>query len=307
MSAYRAVGLLLGVLADSLVGEPRRTAPKRPVALVPKAAAALSDRIGGNGAAVVLTAGSVAVGVLADRIAERRPALRLVTLAAGTWSVLGGARIAVDGTELARELESGDLESARRDISASDPRCTADLDLPALSRASIEIVADQTSAAVVSPLFWGALAGTPGLLGARTAAVLGKRRGARGEPGVVARRLDELAHLVPARLTAMLTTAAAPVVGGSAPSAWRAWRRDAAAHPDPNAGRAEAAFAGALEIRLGGRTVYPAGVAELPVLGAGRNPDAGHVIRAVELSRVVGLCALGVSVVVAALSGLRRR
>jgi adenosylcobinamide-phosphate synthase len=66
----------------------------------------------------------------------------------------------------------------------------------------------------------------------------------------------------------------------------------------------EAAFAGALEIRLGGRTVYPHGVEERPVLGDGRNPDAGHVTRAVELSRVVGLLAAGAAV---ALAVLRRR
>ncbi|NBH01914.1 cobalamin biosynthesis protein, partial [Amycolatopsis sp. SID8362] len=77
--------------------------------------------------------------------------------------------------------------------------------------------------------------------------------------------------------------------------------------PSPNAGRVEAAFAGALEIRVGGRTVYPHGVAELPVLGVGRNPDAGHVTRAVELSRVVGWLAAVTSVLLAAVAGLRRR
>ncbi|MEV6626648.1 cobalamin biosynthesis protein, partial [Amycolatopsis sp. NPDC051114] len=99
----------------------------------------------------------------------------------------------------------------------------------------------------------------------------------------------------------------APVVGGSAGGAWRAWRRDTIAHPSPNAGRVEAAFAGALEVRVGGRTVYPHGVAELPVLGVGRNPDAGHVTRAVELSRVVGWLAAVTSVVLAVVAGFRRR
>uniref|UniRef100_UPI000557C9A0 cobalamin biosynthesis protein n=1 Tax=Saccharomonospora iraqiensis TaxID=52698 RepID=UPI000557C9A0 len=69
---------------------------------------------------------------------------------------------------------------------------------------------------------------------------------------------------------------------------WRAWRRDTVLHPGPNTGRVEAAFAGALGVRLGGRTVHPHGPRELPVLGEGRTPDAGHVTRAVELSRVVG-------------------
>jgi len=43
------------------------------------------------------------------------------------------------------------------------------------------------------------------------------------------------------------------------------------------------------------------------VLGVGRNPDAGHVTRAVELSRVVGWLAGATSVLVAVLTGLRRR
>lgn len=281
--------------------------------MLPEAADALARRIGTAAATTAVTAGAVATGVLAERMTRRHRLLRTLVVAAGTWSVLGGARIAADGTDLARDLESGDLDTARARIATTDPRCTEDLDLPGLSRAAIEVVADRTSNAVVSPLVWGAVAGLPGMLGARTVTVLGRRPGmelaiaSAHSADPVARRLDEVANLVPARLTATLTTAAAPVVGGSAPSAWQAWRRDTAAHPSPNAGRAEAAFAGALEIRLGGRTVYPRGVAELPVLGAGRNPDAGHVTRAVELSRVVGLCAVGVSAVLAAASGLGRR
>ncbi|WP_253830151.1 cobalamin biosynthesis protein CobD/CbiB [Prauserella aidingensis] len=313
MSAHRAVGLLLGVVADGLVGEPRRAAPSRPVTVLPEAADALARRIGTAAATTAVTAGAVAAGMLAERVTGRHRLLRTLAVAAGTWSVLGGARIAADGTDLARDLESGDFDTARARIAAADPRCTEDLDLPGLSRAAIEVVADQTSNAVVSPLVWGAVAGLPGMLGARTVTVLGRRPGmeldiaSAHSADPVARRLDEVANLVPARLTATLTTAAAPVVGGSAPSAWQAWRRDTAAHPSPNAGRAEAAFAGALEIRLGGRTVYPRGVAELPVLGAGRNPDAGHVTRAVELSRVVGLCAVGVSAVLAGVSSVGRR
>nr|WP_221219809.1 cobalamin biosynthesis protein [Prauserella isguenensis] len=304
---------MLGVVADGLVGEPRRAAPSRPVTVLPDAADALARRIGTAAATTAVTAGAVAAGVLAERVTARHRLLRTLAVAAGTWSVLGGARIAADGTDLARDLESGDFDTARARIATADPRCTEDLDLPGLSRAAIEVVADQTSNAVVSPLVWGAVAGLPGMLGARTVTVLGRRAGmeldiaSTRSADPVARRLDEVANLAPARLTATLTTAAAPIVGGSAPSAWQAWRRDTAAHPSPNAGRAEAAFAGALEIRLGGRTVYPRGVAELPVLGAGRNPDAGHVTRAVELSRVVGLCAVGVSAVLAAVSSLGRR
>ncbi|WP_199433883.1 cobalamin biosynthesis protein CobD/CbiB [Qaidamihabitans albus] len=289
MSGARAAGLLLGVLADGAVGGKQRGRP-----------------VGG-----AATATAVLFGVAAGRAGRGRPVLRAASTAAATWAVLGAARIAADGTQLARDLETGELRSARGILSALDTRCTDELDVIGLSRASVEAVAEHTSDQVVAPLAWGAVAGVPGLLGSRGITAL-RRRAAGWGPryrwaGWVLARLDELVHLLPARVAAALTVAAAPVVGGSAGAAWRAWRRDTAVHPSPNAGRVEAAFAGALEIRLGGRTVYPHGVVELPVLGDGRNPDAGHVTRAVELSRVVGWLATAASAVFAVLAGLRGR
>jgi len=156
---------------------------------------------------------------------------------------------------------------------------------------------------VVAPLLWGAVAGVPGLLGYRVVRALD----GSAEHGWLAARLDDAANLVPSRATAALTAACAPAVGGSAPGAWQVWRRDGSAHPRPNHGQVEAAFAGALEVRLGGRTVYPHGVRERPVLGHGRTPDAGDLTRGVELSRVVGAAAAVASAVLAVLVGAGRR
>ncbi len=73
-------------------------------------------------------------------------------------------------------------------------------------------------------------------------------------------------------------------------------RRDGAAHPSPNAGRLEAAFAGALDVRLGGPLSYE-GVAELrPRLGDGREPTSADVRRATRLSIAVGAAAAALSV-----------
>jgi adenosylcobinamide-phosphate synthase len=94
----------------------------------------------------------------------------------------------------------------------------------------------------------------------------------------------------------------APVAGGSAAGAWRTWRRNGAAHPSPNAGRCEAALAGALGVRLGGRNVYGSRVEERPALGDGRPPVRGDVRRATRLSRAVWTTAAAL----AAASRLRR-
>ncbi|HKN55808.1 MAG TPA: cobalamin biosynthesis protein [Amycolatopsis sp.] len=295
MGAARAIGLVLGVAADGVLGDPRR----RPTV------SAFRRVAGSPGRGLAIAGFAVAGGLLLERAARDRPLVQASATAVSTWAVLGAAGLALDGTSLARDLEECNFEPARETLSSLDPRLADDLSAIALSRASVETLAENTSDVVVAPLVWGAVAGVPGLLGARAVSLL---RRAHARPGHwVVDRLDELVHLIPTRVAAALTVLAAPVVGGSAGGAWRAWRRDTIAHPSPNAGRVEAAFAGALEVRVGGRTVYPHGVEERPVLGVGRNPDAGHVTRAVELSRVVGWLAGATSVLVAVLTGLRRR
>ncbi|GLY68235.1 cobalamin biosynthesis protein CobD [Amycolatopsis taiwanensis] len=282
VSAARAIGLLLGAAADEAITGSRRV-----------------ERVLDGKSGLLLAGAALAAGVGVERAGRTRPVLQAFGTAVATWAVLGGAGLATNGTKLARDLEEGELESARAKLAELDTRRTDSLDVIGLSRASVESVAQHTSHTVVGPLFWGAVAGIPGMVFSRLVTALRDR--AR-----VFARFGAIVDLVPTRFTAALTVTGAPVVGGSASGAWRAWRRDTIAHPNPNEGRVEAAFAGALEIRLGGRTVYPHGVEERPVLGDGRNPDAGHVTRAVELSRVIGWLTALSSAVLAALLEVRR-
>ena len=306
MGAGRALGLLLGVAADAVFGDPRRF---HPVAAFGSSAAALEKRVYADSQAAgvaytaVLVGSTVAAGVAVERLARRHWLAQTVTTALATWTVLGGRSLATEGTAMGRELDSGDVEAARARLPHLCGRDASRLDTFGLARATVESVAENTSDAVVAPLVWGAVFGVPGLLGYRAAntldAMVGHKSARYRRFGWASARLDDLLNLLPSRLAALLTVGGAPVVGGSASQALETWRRDAAAHPSPNAGQVEAAFAGALEIRLGGRTVYSHGVEERPVLGHGRNPDSGHVTRAVELSRVVGFGAGLISAFVA--------
>ena len=139
-------------------------------------------------------------------------------------------------------------------------RDTAELSPEEVARATVESVAENASDAVVAPLLWGAVAGLPGLLGYRAAntldAMIGHRSPRYLRFGWAAARLDDLANWVPARLAALAAAAWAPLVGGTAGNAVGVVRRDAGRHPSPNAGVVEAAFAGALDVRLGGRNAY---------------------------------------------------
>jgi adenosylcobinamide-phosphate synthase len=302
----RAVGLLLGVAADGAFGDPRRGHPVAGFGQLAGRVERLVYRdakLPGVAFTALLTGGAAGLGIVLERSTRDHPLLRTASTAAVTWAVLGGRSLAVQGAAIGRELDGGEVTAARERLPHLCGRDPSRLDVEGLARAAVESVAENTSDAVVAPLLWGAVAGVPGLLAYRAVntldAMVGYRNARYRRFGWASARLDDVVNLLPARVAAALTVAGAPVVGGSCRGAWQAWRQDAAAHPSPNAGRVEAAFAGALEVRLGGRTVYAHGVEERPVLGEGRAPDAGHVTRAVELSRVVGVMAAALAVVLA--------
>jgi adenosylcobinamide-phosphate synthase len=310
-SAYAfAFGAVAGYAADAVFGDPRRG---HPVAGFGRFASALERRLyrdhrGAGTAFALATAGSVAVTALvAERAVRRHPAALATLTAAATWTVLGGASLTREARVIARALERGDLAAARDRLPHLCGRDPRHLDEQQLARAVVESVAENTADAVVNALTWGALAGAPGLLAFRAVNTLDAMVGHRSPRlirfGWASARLDDVAGWPGARLTALLTVAASE----DRARAWRVWRRDAASHPSPNAGHAEAAFAGALGVRLGGTLQYGARTEHRPVLGAELRPVAvADVERACRLSRRVGALALTATVAVALLRGARR-
>ena len=285
--------MLAGYLADLALGDPQRG---HPVAVFGQAAASL-ERFTYRDSRI---AGVVHVGVLVGALGVLGTALQraagrgfwsVVATAAATWVSLGGTSLARTGVSMAELLERGDVEAARRLLPSLCGRDPARLDSAGLTRAALESVAENTSDAQVAPLLWAAAGGVPAVLGYRGIntldAMIGHRSPRYLRFGWAAARLDDAANFVAARATAALVVLCAWVVGGSPSGAVRAWRRDAARHPSPNAGAVEAAFAGALSVRLGGPTHYHHELQIRPTLGDGRQPTVADLRRAVELSRVV--------------------
>ncbi|WP_410875322.1 cobalamin biosynthesis protein [Nocardia sp. A7] len=303
-----AAGLVLGFVIDRVFADPRRW---HPVAGFGSAAVALEkstyadDRRAGVVHEVVAVGSVVGVGVLASR--GRGYGGVLVT-ALATWTALGGRSLVRAGHAMADRLEAEDLTGARELLPSLCGRDPSVLDAEGLARAALESIAENTSDAAVAPLLWGAVAGVPGVLGYRAVNTLDAMIGYRNERyerfGWAAARTDDVANLVPARVTGLLTAGLASLVGGKPSGALRAWRRDAAEHPSPNAGVVEAAMAGALGIRLGGRTQYRHGIELRPTLGDGPTPSPADLRRAVRMSAGVQVGALAVAV---AISALRRR
>jgi adenosylcobinamide-phosphate synthase len=296
----RVVGVLAGYLADLLLADPRRG---HPVAGFGAAAAAVErityrDRRISGAAHVGLLIGAVSLlGAALQRQAQRRgPAWRVAATAVATWIALGGTTLARTGLAMGDLLSRDDVEGAKRLLPALCGRDPAQLDAEGLTRAAVESVAENTSDATVAPLLWATVGGVPAVLGYRAVntldAMVGHRSPRYARFGWAAARLDDAANYVAARMTAALVVLCAPIVGGSPAGALRAWHRDAARHPSPNAGVVEAAFAGALGVRLGGPTAYRYELQIRPTLGEGAPPSVADLRRAVQLSRAVQAAAV---------------
>lgn len=166
-------------------------------------------------------------------------------------------------------LQAGDIALARQKVAMIVGRDPAQLDAPAIARASLESLAENASDGVIAPLFWGALLGLPGIAAYKAINTLDSMIGHRSDRyaafGGFAARLDDAANFIPARLTGILIALPAWRRG-----AFSAMLRAAPRHRSPNAGWPEAAMAAALGVRLSGPRTYASHVSDEPWL----NPSA---------------------------------
>lgn len=185
-----------------------------------------------------------------------------------------------------RPLIAGDLPKARRAVSMIVGRSPDTLDEPGVTRAALESLAENTSDGIVAPVFWGAVAGLPGIAAYKMINTLDSMIGHRNARylhfGWASARLDDLVNLIPARATGLLFALAS----GRPRHAGRVILRDARRHRSPNAGWPEAAIAGALGVRLSGPRIYDGHVAPEPWLNAGApDPSPASLTRGLRLYR----------------------
>lgn len=305
----RAIGLALGFAADRAFGDPAR---HHPVAGFGSLARTVELRIHRDNRAtgvaftIVLVGGTGLLAVAAERLAHH-PLARTLLTAATTWAVLGGRSLGQEASYVRAWLDADDLPMARQQLTHLVGRDPSTLDAQEISRAVVESVAENTSDAVVAPLLAGAVGGIGGLVAYRAANTLDAMVGHLSPRyrmfGWASARLDDVLNLAPARLSAALAAACAPLVGGSPAVALQMWARDAHRHPSPNAGPVEASFAGALGVQLGGTNAYGQRVEHRPTLGDGPVALVDDIGRATRLADAVGRGALAVSIFLA----LRRR
>lgn len=193
--------------------------------------------------------------------------------------------------ERALRVEDGlfsGIDEGRQQVAGMVGRDTDELDEAGVIRAAIESVAENANDGVMAPLFYGMIGGAPLALAYKMVNTMDSMIGYRDLKylyfGWAAARLDDVAGFIPARLTALAVAAVSPVAGGDPAGAIAAWRRDGGLHESPNAGVCEAAFAGALGVRLGGGSYYNGTFADSPEIGAELEPpEREDISRAARL------------------------
>lgn len=307
---HRAALLCLALLLDLILGDP----PNRyhPVAWMGRMIITAKGHAPRRGrwftlvyGALLAAIGATAAagfGYMAERLFARLPKpwrwLLTATLLKMTFSVHG---LATAAQTVADALAADDLSEARRLLSWHlVSRDTTALDEAQVAAAVVESIAENTSDSLVAPALYYLLGGLPCALAYRfinTAdALVGYRDAAHEWLGKAAARFDDLANLVPARLTAGLLIVAAWLTGEDAKRAWQIWRRDAGQTASPNAGHPMSAAAGALGVELEKIDHYRLGA-------GGRAPAPADVRRALRLMYMTTGLVVGLPLVWQVLAG----
>jgi len=271
--------ILIALLLDLVLGDPRWL--PHPVRLIGRLIAALEGRarraipdarLAGSvtALAVILTA-ALTTGAMIGISGWIHPLLEDAVSILLIYTTLAARDLADHSIGVYRALERFDLVEARRLVSWLVGRDTERLTEAEVVRAAVESVAENTVDGIIAPLFFAAIGGPAVAMAYKAVSTLDSMIGYRSERyidfGRTAAKIDDGANWLPARLAAPIITAAAALTGGRSSAAWRIARRDGRKHMSPNAGIAEAAFAGALGIRLGGIMQRRGRPVNLPEIG----------------------------------------
>jgi adenosylcobinamide-phosphate synthase len=290
--------IALAALIDAGLGWPDRLYRRigHPVTWLGRAISALEGhlnrgrrvrKIGMGGVTVVLIVALAALPAWLLQSMLPPGSAGLVIGAVLAWPLLALRSMHDHVAAVAKPLLGDDLDAARHAVSMIVGRDPAQLDAPGIARAALESLAENSSDGIVAPIFWGAVAGLPGLAAYKAINTMDSMIGHRNDRyeafGKIAARLDDVVNWVPARLTGGLLALAS---GRHAARALRVMARDADAHRSPNAGWPEGAMAGALNVRLSGPRVYGTHISEEPWLNPkAPDPTPGDLARGLSLYR----------------------
>jgi adenosylcobinamide-phosphate synthase len=296
-----------GFLLDQLLGDPPgwphpvRWIGRLAQFLEPPLRALCPPRLGGI-LLLVIVVGIVtgATWVLLFLAGEWQPWARIGVETLLIYYGLAARSLASETEAVLAACEAEDWTEARKRLSMIVGRDTAELPPEQIYRACIETVAENASDGVVAPLFYAALLGPVGMWVYKAINTLDSMVGHRDERylrfGWASARADDVANFLPARLTWLLLSLAALLMGKRGSRALAIGWRDGRKHPSPNSGWAEATMAGALGVQVGGSSTYAGEVSDKPLLGDEIEPLAGSAVRrTIQLMLLTAWLALAVA------------
>ncbi len=196
-------------------------------------------------------------------------------------------------------LKQHQLDSARMQLSYIVGRDVARYDAPDIARATVETVAENFVDGVLSPLFFAAVGGAPLMAAYKMVNTMDSMVGYKNERyarfGTAAARLDDVANFLPARLSVLMIALATRILFGChANRVFKTAGQEGSHHSSPNAGYPEAAFAGALAVKLNGPNFYHGQLVNKPYIGVSFGPvvidDIDRACRLMCVASLIGAC-----------------
>jgi adenosylcobinamide-phosphate synthase len=289
--------IVAAVILDFMCGDPHWL--PHPVRLIGRAVTLgerflrfgdpMRDLVGGTSLAIsVVALSSAAVWVIVGAFQTISLPLGAILATLIAWTTLAARSLNEAALAVEQQLRLDDEGRARREIRALVGRDPESLNRDGLIRAAIESVAENASDGVIAPLLFLSLGGPVGALAYKAINTLDSMIGYKDSAylffGRFAARLDDLANLIPARLTAVSIAAAAGLLTGRGIESFRTLFADAHKHQSPNAGYPEAAMAGALGVELGGDAYYGGELERRPWMG---HPHVLLDVAALRTSRIL--------------------
>lgn len=306
--AAAAIPLAAGFLLDCIVGDPHCLSKIHPICIIgrlisalEKAARRLFSKKPATGGlfiaaiTLILSAGiPLGLLILCYRI---NLWLGIFVETALCCPLLAAKSLRTESMKVYNALANNDTEGARKAVSMIVGRDTAPLDRFGITRAAVETVAENTSDGVTAPIIFIALGGAP--LGffykaANTMdSMLGYTNEKYREIGRVPAKLDDFLNFIPSRITALLMTVSAGVLGYDMKGAWSIWKRDRRNHASPNSAQTESVCAGALGVRLAGDAYYFGELHKKPYIGdPTREIEKEDIVRANRLMYLTSILML---------------
>ena len=191
-------------------------------------------------------------------------------------------------TEIHGCLVNKKVSQARKKVALVVGRDVDRYDEEGITRAVVETVAENLVDGVTAPLFFATIGGAPLAMAYKMTNTLDSMVGYKNETylqfGKASARIDDIFNYIPARLSILVISLAGQLLSGKGVRAFKTAIAEGMHHSSPNAGYAEAAFAGALAVKLNGPNYYHGKLVDKPYIGlAFGKAYPAHIIRACDL------------------------